>query len=253
MSEPGAGKGGVLPPTDWSHIGRLKSATSQDHVVLLDTLARKYWTPLFQYLLWKGHADDDAKDLTQDFFEFALRTRLFEKADRSRGRFRPFLIESLNNFAANDRRRNATKKRRPPNGIGSLDELMEERYVHPGSLIETETPEVLFDRVWLREVVRNVLAALKAECDATGKQTHYLLFHARVVLPALDGEPLPSLEQLAHEFGLEFKQAANQVITARRAFIRLLKREIRGYVSSGKDADDELRDVMQIVLPEHSR
>jgi RNA polymerase sigma-70 factor (ECF subfamily) len=240
-------KPGLLPPTDWSQIRRLKAAPATEQQPLLDVLAKKYWTPIFQYLLCQGHAEQEAQDLIQDFFVFALQTRLFEKADEERGRFRNFLLGSLNHFVANERRKQSAQKRKPKQGVGSLDELMDDGYYHPKSLVNSETPEVLFHRAWVREVVRNVLAVMEKDFKNTGKTTHFILFQSRVVSPELDGDEPPPLQQQARELGLEYKEAANQIIAAKRAFRRLVEREVRSYVRSDDDMVQERLDVLRLV------
>jgi len=240
-------KSGMLPQTDWSQIRHLKSASAAEQQPLLDILAKKYWTPIFQYLQCQGYREHEAQDLIQDFFAFALRTNLFSKADERRGRFRSFLLGALNNFLANERRKQLAKKRKPTEGFASLDELLGDEYYHPKSLVNDETPEVQFHRAWVREVVRNVLAVMEEEFRHSGKTTHFILFRSRVVLPELDGEEPPPLQQQARELGLEYKEAANQIIAAKRAFRRLLEREIRLYVQTDEDMAQERLDVLQLL------
>lgn len=246
-------KSGLLPQTDWSQIRRLRSASPAEEQPLLDVLAEKYWTPIFHYLLCQGHDQFEAQDLIQDFFVFALRTRLFAKADEQRGRFRSFLLGSLNNFVANERRKQSAQKRKPEQGVGSLDELIDDGYFHPKSLVNSETPEVLFHRAWVREVVRNVLQDLEKDFKGTGKTTHFILFQSRVVSPEMDGDEPPPLQQQASELGLGYKEAANQILTAKRAFLRILDKEIRSYVRSGEDAEQERLDIERLLRMEAFR
>ncbi len=240
-------KSGLLPQTDWSQIRRLKTAPAFEQQPLLDVLAEKYWTPIYQYLLCQGHDQFDAQDLIQDFFVFAMRTRLFAKADEKRGRFRSFLLGSLNHFVANERRKQSAQKRKPLQGVGSLDELVNDGYYHPKSLVTAETPELLFHRAWVREVVRNVLADLEKDFKSTGKTTHFILFQSHVVSPELDGDEPPPLQQQARELGLEYKEAANQILTAKRAFLRILAKEIRAYASFDEEASLEQQDILSFL------
>ena len=213
----------------------------------MELLTRKYRAPVFQYLLCQGRTQFDAEDLLQDFFAFAMRTRLFEKADEHRGRFRSVLLRSLNHFAANDRRRQAAQRRSPEHGVGSLNALLEDEYFHPESLKNVETPEVQFHRAWVREVLRNVLRDLEEEFTNSGKISHFSLFETRVVRPELEGEPPPPLAEQAKELGLEYKEAANQILTAKRAFLRILERELRGYVRSEDEAGMEREEVLRLI------
>lgn len=240
-----ADKPGLLPQTDWRALRRLKTAPVAEQQAILEVLAGRYWTPLCQYLLSQGHAETEAQDLLQDFFAFALQTGLFARAEERRGRFRSFVLGSLKHFVANTQRRASRQKRRPAEGVGSLEALLEDDYFHPPALVDAETPEVLFHRAWVCQVVRNVLKSLEEEFQRRGQTTHLRLFQSRVVAPELDGEQPPPLDQQARELGLDYKQAANQITTAKRAFLRLLEKEVRAYIRSPDEAASEQQDVLR--------
>lgn len=239
-------KSGLFSQTDWNQIKGLKEAPTSDRLPFLDLLAKKYWTPIFQYLLIQGYAEFEAQDLAQDFFAYALDTQLFEKADPQRGRFRSFLLKSLNNFIKNKWRKESAQKRQPKEGITSLDALADMGYYQPKSLVNKETPETIFHHAWLREVVRNALQNLEKDFNGSGKTTHFVLFRSRVVSPELDGEEPPSLQIQARELGLEYKEAANQILTAKRAFLRILEKEVRVYTRSEQEASEEKTDVLKL-------
>jgi hypothetical protein len=95
--------------------------------------------------------------------------------------------------------------------------------------------------------VVNVLRNLQKEFETGGKQTHYELFRVRVVGPEFDGTDPPPLEKQAKELGLEFKEAANQITTAKRAFKRILAREVRAYAMSETDGKEELREILHFL------
>lgn len=236
-----------FPLTDWNQVERLKVERESEQHLLLSLLAERYWTPIFTFLVNQGYTDHEAEDLAQDFFAFALESRLFAKADKERGRFRSFLLASLKNFAAKARRHDEAGKRRPPGGVTSLDALLEDAYFHPASLVQRDTSETQFHRAWLHEIVTNVLRTLQQEFATGGKQTHFELFRTRVVAPEFEGADPPPLEKQASELGLDFKVAANQITTAKRAFKRILAREVRAYAMSETDTKEELRDVLHFL------
>ena len=242
-------KSGLFSQTDWDQIRDLKEAPASERLPFLDLLAKKYWTPIFQYLLIQGYDQFDAQDLAQDFFAFALETQLFSKADPQRGRFRSFLLGSLNNFLLNQRRKQFAQKRQPEGGFTSVEELAELGYYQPKALINKETPEMIFHRAWLREIVRNVLHNMEQDFRKTGKTTHFILFRSRVVAPELDGEEPPPLADQARDLGLKYMEAANQITTAKRAFLRILEREVQVYASS-EEVSEEKQDVLDLFKVE---
>jgi hypothetical protein len=83
----------------------------------------------------------------------------------------------------------------------------------------------VFDRVWNEDLIKCVLRRLRKEFQTTGKILHYEVFRLYEVLPML-------LRDVARELGLTGKQAEDYLVTARRAFLRLLGDEIRGYGGS---------------------
>ena len=53
----------------------------------------------------RGHSPEDAQDLTQEFFAHVLHKGYFHLADRTRGRFRTFLVHALEHFLINEWKR----------------------------------------------------------------------------------------------------------------------------------------------------
>jgi DNA-directed RNA polymerase specialized sigma24 family protein len=236
-----------FPHTNWFYLDRLKHDNGAERQPILDLLASHYWTPIVAYLVRRGYDSHQAQDLAQDFFSFALESRLFDKADRARGRFRSLLLTSLKHFAAKARRHDEAGKRSPPGGWASLEELLQEDAAPPASLVQTDPTETFFHQTWLREVVANALRRLQQEFESSGKSTHFELFRSRVVAPELENAVPRPLETQAEELGLDFKEAANQILTAKRAFKRLLIREVRSYAVSEEDSCEELREVLGLL------
>jgi DNA-directed RNA polymerase specialized sigma24 family protein len=228
-------------------VERLRQTEEEGDVTVLNVLAGRYWTPLYQFLRAQGASEEDAKDVIQDFFVSIFETRLFQRADPTRGRFRNFLLKSLTHFMANTKRAARAQKRCPQGGLVSFEYIASSAYFEATSLREDDSPETVFHRTWIRELVANVLKALERECTLTGKRSHFQLFHQRIVAPELDGYLAPALEELAQRHGLTYKEAANQITTAKRAFRRLLAEEVRRYASSEEDFVQEETDVYRAL------
>ena len=64
----------------------------------LNELCRACWRPIYAEIRRRGHAADDAQDLTQEFFARLLRHEAFGRVDREKGRFRTFLLGALDFF-----------------------------------------------------------------------------------------------------------------------------------------------------------
>src|SRR6185295_12739249 len=131
----------------------------------IETLCRAYWYPIYVYVRRKGHGPDDAQDLTQEFFAQFIAKELLRLADRDKGRFRTFLLATLDHFLAREWNRAHRLKRGGQFSFVSLDERSpEDRYrLEPA---DHETPEKKFAKQWALAVLQNALAALEKECAA---------------------------------------------------------------------------------------
>jgi DNA-directed RNA polymerase specialized sigma24 family protein len=99
------GAGGRFPATHWSAVLAARSDDPAERLRAVEAIAAAYWKPIYKYvrIRW-GKSNEDAKDLTQDFF-----AKLFEKEyladfDPARARLRTFLRICADRFIANEAR-----------------------------------------------------------------------------------------------------------------------------------------------------
>src|SRR6266446_6836072 len=96
--------GGVnrFQTTRWSVV--LVSAQSQapGYKQALADLCKLYWYPLYAFVRRRGYSPEDAQDLVQGFFLHLIEYRRLSRVDRSKGKFRSFLLASLKNYLANE-------------------------------------------------------------------------------------------------------------------------------------------------------
>ena len=105
------GVGKVFLTTHWSLIEGIGAGDDDKNSALIELLLKKYWKPVYCYLRRRGYGNEEAKDLTQGFFqEVVLGRKLIDKADRTRGRFRSFLLTALNRFLINIHQKEASKR-----------------------------------------------------------------------------------------------------------------------------------------------
>jgi DNA-directed RNA polymerase specialized sigma24 family protein len=99
----------MFATTRWSLILSAANSNGDEqkaHEALAE-LCRTYWRPVFLFVCRRGYSTQEAQDLTQDFFVMILESNWLQQADEHRGRFRSFLLRSIQNFLshADDRRR----------------------------------------------------------------------------------------------------------------------------------------------------
>jgi len=233
----------AFPTTQWNILASIRADAAGTHrTELLEFLIRRYWRPVYVFVRRLGQSHEDACDAVQGFFSRCLEQDLFARADPTVGRFRTYLLRSFKNYLQNVHRAASAKRRRPTAGLVSLDALMDAE----GPTFEPragETPEDVFNRAWATEFIERVVRVFERECRATNKTAHYELLQARIIRPALEGAPVPSLRSLAQQMGLAEKQASNCLLAARRVFQRLLRQEVLLHVSSENEATAEIREL----------
>jgi DNA-directed RNA polymerase specialized sigma24 family protein len=110
----------------------------------LQKLCQVYWYPLYAFVRRQGYSRHDSEDLTQEFFARLLARDDLATVDRSKGRFRAFLLASIKHFLANEWDRARAQKRGGGKQILSINlEDSESKYaVEPAHDI---TPDKLYD------------------------------------------------------------------------------------------------------------
>ena len=231
--------------TRWSVIDKIAADDDTPNQALINELLKKYWKPVYCFLRHKGYDNEQAKDLTQGFFEeVVLGRELIKRADQARGRFRTFLLAALEQYLARVHRKETARKRIPK------DKLLQLEQIDPAELPEPVgklTPEKSFNYTWVSELLDKVLAEVQTKCQTDDKILHWQVFHDRVLKPIMENAQAPSLAEICDKYGIEnSSKASNMIITVNRRFQAALKRLVRRTVANNTDVDEELRELMQI-------
>src|SRR5437667_3906542 len=220
----------VFATTHWSVVlaaGQGESAPAQR---ALETLCRGYWYPIYVYVRRKGHGPDDAQDLTQEFFTQLIAKEHLRLADREKGKFRTFLLATLDYFLAREWSRAHRQKRGGKISFISLDQrAAEDRYRYEPA--DNDTPEKKFLRQWALTVLEQTMKELGGECEAAGKGALF-----REVKPLLSGER-DSATYAAISPRLAMSEGAVRVAVhrLRQRYGELLRSEIAKTVSSSEE------------------
>ena len=227
--------------TQWSIVSQAGCHSSPTAEAALETLCERYWHPLYAYVRRRGYQPPDAQDLTQQFFAQFLQHDAFGKAAPARGRFRCYLLKSLQNFLADEWKR----MRRVKRGGGQPDlswddERLEIRCSSQGR--EPTTPEQAYDEHWATTVLDHALEQLQREYAEAGRAR---LFDQ--IRDLVWGPTGASCRQMADQLGMT--EGALRVAShrLRLRFRELLRAEIARTVKHPADIDDELRDLIQII------
>ncbi len=240
--EPDAADPRVFATTHWSVV----IAAGQDDSALarraLETLCAAYWYPIYVYVRRKGYKPEEAQDLTQEFFAQLIAKDHFRLADRSKGKFRGFLLATLDYFLAREWSRAHRQKRGGQFTFVSLDQQApEERYkLEPADL---ETPETNFLRQWALTALKQAMNALQMECEANGKTSLF-----REAKNLISGERHgAAYAQISQNLNMGEGAVRVAVHRLRQRYGELLRCEVAHTLASEEEVDEELRYLFQVL------
>lgn len=207
------GAGGAFPATLWTMILGARDEKTPLH---LEKLCALYWKPVYWLirLRW-NRPNEDAKDLTQDFFATFLEKDFLRSVSPDRGRFRSFVRAALEHFMLN----HARDERRIKRGGGerpiSLDTPESPLFHLPA---KTESVERTFDQIWAQSLMQDAIHALREQYRGAGKESSFQTFEAYDLADAP-----PTYGELARRFKTtedSVRAALRRVRADLRAFLR---------------------------------
>jgi len=230
--------------THWSLIKDVKEHQDKDQA-LIGILLNRYWKPVYCYLRRKGYDNEQAKDLTQGFFhEVVLNRSLVMQADQCKGRFRTFLLYSLNQYLIDQTRRETAQKRIPKEKIVSLDIIGAPELPQT---IANLSPEDCFNYAWKSALLDQTLSEVESVYFEQGMETHWHVFNERIVQPNLQGTKPLSIKDICAKYGIEDElKVSSMITTVKRRFRTVLKKNLRNTVVYETLIGDELREIVNL-------
>jgi len=227
--------------THWTVVltaGRAETTRAQQ---ALAQLCQAYWYPLYAYVRRRGYSSHDAEDLTQEFFVRLLQKNALASARRERGKFRAFLLASLNHFLADEWDR-ARAQKRGGDKVIPLDVAQAENRL-AGELADRLTPEKIFERTWALTLLEKVYGRLRQEYDRGGKAA---LFAALKFCLTGERSAIPYAE-LANRLGLSEGAVKVAVHRLRERYRALLRAEIAQTVTAAGEIEEELHCLLRAL------
>jgi RNA polymerase sigma factor (sigma-70 family) len=238
----GQGEAGAFSTTNWSVVLTAAQHNLAGAAAALEQLCRRYWYPIYAFIRRRGSGRQEAEDLTQGFFAHLLEMETLKKVDRQKGKFRTFLLAALTKFLSNEWDKRQTAKRGGRRQIISFDEATAED-LYGLEPVELDSPEKLFDHRWASMLVDRVLALLREEYRAAGKEDLMAKLE-----PSLTQEASPGrYADWAANLGLSEGAARVAQHRLRRRFGELLRDEIAGTVATPAEVDEEIRHLFAVI------
>lgn len=203
-----------FPTTRWTGVLQLRGTSDQAmRKEALGNLCRDYWYPLYAFARRQGRSQEDAEDLTQGFFAYALEHEVFGQANREVGTLRTFLLKVFQRHMGGVRDRERAQKRGGGLEFVSLN-LEDGEVLYSRDLATEDSPELLFDRSWAQALLRAAVASLAASEKIAGREQQFGILQTFLT-------PVGAGEQCHEAAGRELEMTVEAV---RQAVCRLRKK-----------------------------
>jgi DNA-directed RNA polymerase specialized sigma24 family protein len=204
----------------------------------VEKVCSRYWYPLYAFLRRQGRTPEDAQDLTQGFLSEVLAKDRLEGVNPEKGKFRSFLLASLQNYVSNERSKEQAQKR----GGGAIPVSIDFTDAEGNYILEpadARDPAALFNRRWAEALIGQVLDNLKQQYWQEGKAELFEKLH-----PLLTGEAgHGATGGAAAALGMSEAAVRQAVSRMRKAFRELLRQEIALTVESAEEIEEEIRNL----------
>lgn len=239
---PNTAVGARFDATSWTNVMAAQKSGSPGASEALEKLCTTYWYPLYAYLRRKGNDTHKAQDLTQEFLYRLIKENYLGAAERSRGKFRSFLLAAMNHFVSNQRDYDrAIKRGGRVNFVSRDDDSGEAKFLkEPGSEL---SPEKIFERNWFLALFDVAMTRLKDEQLAAGKEKLFAHLQPFVIEAAESGD----YDRVAPKVEMKTNAVAVAVHRLRDRYKKLVYEEVVRTVADPNEIEDELHRFFTVM------
>ena len=228
--------------TMWSIVTGAQGDEKEQRNTCLAALCKNYWKPIYYYIRRRGLSHDDARDLTQEYFATFLEKDFVAKADRERGKFRTFVLVTVNRFLS----KQLEKRKRTDSKFSlSIQFGEDEHEFEIPELATGETAESDFNKRWAMSLITNTMNRMKEESREGTKELYYRVF--TIYLESHANEEKLSYKTMADLLGIAETDVTNYLFRGRQLFQKLLRDEIRQSVESESAIDEEIEALKEYL------
>jgi len=230
-------------PTRWSVVLASAKTQAPGASAALAELCRTYWQPLYAFARRRGLDHHHAQDTIQGFFLSLIENKSLSRADPMKGKFRSYLLASLQNYIASEIAHNSAQKR----GGGAQPVSIDDREVQlKFESSQTKTPipaEAVFEREWAVAAVEAALVQLEKDFARKGKREVFNILKTFLI----DEPSTGAYEQTATKLGQSVGALRTGVHRLRHDFRTQLRREVAKTVDSPDQIDEEMRHLRTVL------
>lgn len=223
--------------TSWTLV--LRAPTGGE---ALEELLMQYRWPLYAFLRRKGFSESDAEDLTQTFIcDVLLDGEFLGRAEKGRGRFRSFLVRSLENFIVDEYRR---RHGRDPAARRKVVTTADPTLLLAAEPSEEDDPHRAFDRQWATTVFNLALSRVEALCKSNGMTRQWTAFEEKILRPAKFGTERTPTEELMTRLGAQRPQQVHSMLqTIKRKIDDAMREVVAETVDDPNEVEAELAEL----------
>jgi RNA polymerase sigma factor (sigma-70 family) len=242
---------GRFDSTRWSVVLEAIQSRAPGAPQALTELCGRYWQPLYAFARRRGHATEAAQDLVQGFFEHLFASRGLATVDRSKGKFRSFLLASFQNFISSETRRERAEKR------GGGAELIRLDWCDAEARLGFEpeeklTAEALYDAKWALLLLGRATERLEQEQAAAGKAEIFRNLKG-FLGSECSGHGQIAYKEAASALGISEAKVTTLIHRLRQRHMQLMREEVEYTVSDPKDVNEELHGLCEALVQAEGR
>ena len=177
--------------THWTQVLAARGESAEAKHAIRD-LCEAYYGPVEAFVRRYRAGHDDARDLTHQFFARLLEGNSLKGVERTRGRFRTYLLEAVKHFLSDQVDRTLAEKR----GSGKSPLSLQASPCHHRSERQEQTPldvadphgfppDAFFDRQWALAIVEKAMGVLQGESHDRGETQRFEVLR-RWLIPSGD-------------------------------------------------------------------
>jgi DNA-directed RNA polymerase specialized sigma24 family protein len=232
----------LFSTTHWTLVVEAGQEDSPEAREALEVLCKTYWYPLYAFARGLGRQPDSAEDLVQSFFAQMIEKNSLRSVDKTRGRFRTFLLTSFKRFTTNDWIREGALKRGGGERPISLDHGVGERRLEE-EIGGHRAPDLEFERRWAVTLIENARLRLRKEFTKAGKEDRF-----DGLEPHLAGDATATTyAKLAKQFKITEGGVKAEAFRLRQRYRNHLRAEVGKTVTRPDEVDDEIAYLMSVL------
>jgi len=238
--------------THWSIVFTAAQDQTPAGQAALAELYRSYWYPLYAHVRRRSYSPEDAQDLTQSFFLHLLERRGLAQVDPEKGRFRSFLLASLQNFLSTAHHRERTIKRGGLCTFISLDaQAVENRYQLEPPDDAALSAEQVFDARWALILLNRAMTTVQSQYLTRGKRKTFETL--KEFLPSGTKAEPSSYHEAAVALGVSEASVNTLIHRLRRQYSVALRCEVARTVSEPAAIEEEIHLLCEALVAAEGR